>query len=294
MEEILKIEFYNLANRGDVFCSRGVVKWVLENIPTTDAAFIHHFGEKIIRDLPLKYVSCSQSDRKNTPRSQRWEISEGVLKANVSYMVHTEYFRAGSYARILLSALKGELKRILGHPIQVGVKDIIPEISYGCYKLNKINEILKQHRDRKKIMVCNNDVNSGQAINFDLNPLIDNFSSKKPDLLFFITNKRKNNIVRKNVIYIPDIVEEEGSDLPEASYIGSNCNLILTRGSGPGTYSLSRENMNNNNLKFVGFCGHMGPMSFGLEEIFGNKFFNKPCRNSQEAISLSNRFINNL
>lgn len=291
---VKRIEFYNYANRGDVFCSRGVVKWMIDNVPVEEKPiYVHHFGEKIVRDLPVKYVPCSAyNDGNSIPRKQRWAHKDGVLSCNVSYMVGTEYFNAGTYAKMLLEALKGELKRELGMTVEPRVVDIIPEILYESYKLDKIDEYLTKCRGRKKVMVCNNDVVSLQAENFDMNPLIESHSTQYPDMVFFVTNKREQNVSAPNVIYIPDLVEEpEGGDLPEASYIGSKCNVILTRGSGPGTFSITRKNVKNENLKFVGFCHAIGPMSFGLEQVTGNKFFNQRCDNAAQAVSFSTGFL---
>lgn len=291
MKKIKRVEFFNGANKGDVFLSRGVISWTVSNVSAEEYVYERFFDDKLIRDLkgvkPLRY-------KRNEKRSQLWTYQNNILRANVSYMVGTQYWD-GTCAKTLLSALKGEIPRLLGIPVNATIEDIIPTIDFSYFKTQLIDDLLKDIKDSRKILICNNDTNSGQAVNFDMNPLIEYISDKCPGGHVFVSNDTDKKVLKQNVHYISDfIIEKDSADLIEISYVGKHCNLVIGRGSGPYTHCLTKENMHNPLLKFIGFCGGLSPMSFGLESIYKNKFFNNPAKNCAEAINFFKSIENKL
>lgn len=278
---------YNHAHMGDVFVSRGVVKWICTNIPAEGYVYEHRYSPKIVRDM--HYVKSMPYERNET-RQQPWTVIDGVLRANVSYMPQTPYYKKTSIETLWL-ALKGELKRELGIDVLATEEDLIPEMSYDKYDVSKIDEFMKSHQG-KKVLVCNNETLSGQARNFNMNPLISTFSEKFPELHFIVTNEHKGRVAEDNVSYVTDmVVAFEGSDLPECAYAGTFCDLIISRGSGPATYCLSKTHLERTTLKYVGFCDHIEPMAIGLNKFYEGKFFNKFARDHTEAISYALPFV---
>jgi hypothetical protein len=48
-----------------------------------------------------------------------------------------------------------------------------------------------------------------------------------------------------------DIIQQEGCDLNEISYLSTFCNMIIGRGSGPQTFSITKRNLNDPDKIFV-------------------------------------------
>jgi len=303
MKEALKsVVFYNYANLGDVFCSRGVIDWVVNNVEAQSYKFSHLWSPYVTQDIDnvgfisqkdLPYMVNILKNSKGVPRNKNWEIEDGVLYANVSYMAGSCYFEKETYALILLEALKMELKRLLGINVNAEVKDIVPFINFSRFDMSSVDKYIESAGGKKKVLVCNNNTCSGQAVNFNMDPLIERFSKDKPNVLFFVSNCLDKKIQRENVKYVDEIVPVVPCDLPEISYISTKCDYIFSRGSGPGTYSIVRENMTNG-VKFIAFGSSVGASSFGLEKIYENKFYHKSCRVVEDAISFSNSFIQSL
>lgn len=288
-----KLVFFNTVHTGDVFVSRGVVRWMMNHIEAKHYCYQHQWNHKILKDFKILAKENLIVSRARKDRGQRWSIKNKVLMANVSYMVNTEYWKRTTLTT-LLSALKGELKKLFNMNINITEEDIIPEVDYGYYSVDKINDFMYRNRNRPKVFVSNNQCLSGQAHNFNMDQVALNLAKKYQDVLFIVSNKKQGQFSKGNLVYASDLVTDKGPDLIECSYIGSHSNLILTRGSGPATFCLTKENMERRDVKFIGFCIHETAMHIGLNEYFENKFFNKLVINPNQAYVFSEPFVKSL
>jgi hypothetical protein len=129
-------------------------------------------------------------------------------------------------------------------------EDLIPYIDYN--NLKNIDEVKNKLSNYdgflRKILISNNNVQSGQSLNFDFDPIINTLSDMYPNYLFLITNP--TSIKKENVIHIKDITGNE-FDLLYISFISTKCDIIIGRASGPFCYCHVKENLLDKNKTFI-------------------------------------------
>lgn len=274
-----KILFNNNCHFGDIFVCRGIVKWVMENIEAEEYHFCSYHHNRLFLDFPgLKF-----SKVRDVERSTRWYIEDGVLFINTTYMVGTEYWDDGIGCTIqtLVRALKGELKRILDIDVKGSPVDFLPEIDFSYYNKNNLDKTLAKYLGAKNVMICNNDTKSGQSANWSMDKLITMLADKYPQVVFFVTNF-EDKVIRPNVFYTKNILKVEGIDLIENAYVSTKCNVVIGRGSGPFTFSFTRSNLLNKDLKYIELSN--GSIDFGFNRISPHKVLSEKVDNHESAL----------
>jgi hypothetical protein len=129
-------------------------------------------------------------------------------------------------------------------------EDLIPYVDYDNLKdIDSVKTKLSNYDSFvKKILISNNNVQSGQSLNFDFDPIINVLSDRYPNYLFLITNPTSIN--KNNVIHIKEITGNE-FDLLYISFISTKCDIIVGRASGPFCYCHVKENLMNQNKTFI-------------------------------------------
>ena len=133
--------------------------------------------------------------------------------------------------------------------------ELLPTIDYKNLKFFddvkfKIENLKKFS---KKILICNNNVQSGQSLNFDFSPIVDFLSEKYPNFLFLMTNSSK--VKKNNVLEVSEITKGD-FDLLYISLISTYCDIIIGRASGPFCYCHVKENLMDTNKKFISICNN--------------------------------------
>jgi hypothetical protein len=121
----------------------------------------------------------------------------------------------------------------------------IPTIDYSVYNLEHINKFVSECTEIK-VLVCNGPVTSGQIANFSFDGFIRALS--KIVEVKVITTARTNI---PGVLYTGDIIQAEGGDLNEISYLSKFCGIIIGRGSGPFCFCETKDNYFNNNKRMI-------------------------------------------
>ena len=129
-------------------------------------------------------------------------------------------------------------------------EDLLPYVIYDNLKhIDSVKNKLSNYDNfLSKILISNNDVQSGQSVNFDFDPIINVLSDMFPNHLFLITNP--TSIIKNNVVQIKDITGND-FDLLYISYISTKCDIIVGRASGPYCYCHVKENLMNENKTFI-------------------------------------------
>jgi len=230
------IYFYNNYHNGDVFYSKEFVRDIKKQIGLSHH-YIHRNNPSILKDFDISQIkgyipnTSSLSKKDNNLYINTWvgQNDAKYLKYDCSlksnYLIYTDIFKT----------LKIELK-----PIEY----YIPEINFD--KVTKISL-----GDKKYVLVCNNNVHSGQSDNFNFDPIIDNISNTYKDVNFIMTNN--SNLKKDNVLYVSDLLKINMGNLLEISYLSTQTDIIIGRGSGPFCFSHIRENMLNENKTFIVF-----------------------------------------
>jgi hypothetical protein len=157
----------------------------------------------------------------------------------------------------------------------------IPDIDYNKIdndaKIN-INEFINKNQNKKKILISNGNVLSGQSVNFDMNHIVKKLSNEYPEIIFILTDD-SNRISSNNIFYTNDIIKINGCDLLEISYISTFCDFLIGRGSGPFCFTITKDNVKNKHFIGIGekeleilWCDMMDKKlyinNYDLENIF--------------------------
>ncbi len=136
-------------------------------------------------------------------------------------------------------------------PFDKNYIEYIPNIDYSYYYLDKVDDFLEQHNERK-ILISNGPVQSNQAENFDFNPVLQSVAGTFPNISFILTQKMGLKPL-SNVYYTEDIIQANNFDLNEVSYLSLFCDTIIGRNSGPHVFSQVRDNWLNPNKRILSF-----------------------------------------
>ena len=230
------IYFFNNFHNGDVFYSKEFARDIKNQLGKSHY-YIHYNDQSILKDFDIEQI------RKITPKN---ELSLAI-KDNDLYINTWIGQAGGKYLKYNCSLKSNYLLYIdIFKALELKLKPInhyIPNVNFD--KINKLNI------DKNCILVCNNNVYSGQSDNFDFDPVIEIISDNYQDFKFIMTNGTKLN--KNNVTTIKDILGYNMHNLLEISYISTQTNIIIGRGSGPYCFTHLKDNMLNPNKIFIVF-----------------------------------------
>ena len=131
---------------------------------------------------------------------------------------------------------------------------MFPKIFFDEYQICFIKEWILTHGAFKKVLISNANVQSGQAVNFDFIPAIQELATRHPKTMFILTNKESSiNLKLNNIIYSSDIIKTSNMDLNENAYLGTFCDIIVGRASGPFTFCFNQDILFNRDVKMISF-----------------------------------------
>lgn len=107
--------------------------------------------------------------------------------------------------------------------------------------------------DGKKVLFCNDIAISKQSHTGKMESTINSLAYDFPEIKFICTNKINSEF--ENVLFTDDLTNrwEIGCDLPEIGFISEHCDVIITNSSGPGTFSMTKNNFLDKNKKIIAF-----------------------------------------
>jgi hypothetical protein len=173
----------------------------------------------------------------------------GVLNINTQILAHNRvFFEQSSWAiTTLYNIFKKTLRETLCYDLTNHPIDFLPKIDYSFYDIKKI---VPPPRAAKTVLICNNEIQSAQAINFNINDMLRALSVSYPNINFIATNdcEVKNN----NITFMSEygIV---GGDLNEISYLSTLCDVVIGRNSGPYSFCMVSDNILDKRKNMVTF-----------------------------------------
>lgn len=275
---IENVYFYNNFHNGDVFYSKEFVKDIKSKIGKNHY-YIHNNDFSILKDMDIEQI------RKPTPKN---EIS--VLQIENDIYINTwigqqqsKYLSSGCNLNANYNIFCDIYEQL---NIEINqIEYYIPSVDFQKVQTLNIDNFINQNK--KYILICNNNVHSGQSENFNFDPFIDYLSTVYPDLMFIISN---NTNLNKNNVFNFSNIGGITNNLLEISYISTKCDVIIGRASGPYCFTHIKENIKNPNKNFIGF-------SYGEAEskwVSDNNCQAKQYwSNNFDELSIKN-FINNI
>lgn len=239
-------------NNGDLLLVRNFIRYIKDNIKGYEYKLKHPNHVKVLADLDIplfwKPVPVKFDNR-------GYHIEYGSLLINTQVLAYEGcFFRQFSFTLPTAWHIFNQtLTEVFSTGLPHDLYQFIPTIDYHCgkFKVAPIDE--HTNNNRKKVLICNNEFQSEQALRFDFNPIIEKVSNLFPDVDFYISNTI-NNIERDNVFNVSDILGDcGGCDLNEISYLSTKCDILIGRYSGPHTFCYVKENLTNPSKKFITF-----------------------------------------
>lgn len=257
MHKIQNTIFYNHLHSGDVHLSRSLVRYAIKNIDSQKFYYCHPNRPEVLKDMPQ--VTYLYGEIPEPMAYDGWTLKGRDLWCNTWYSAYHKQEYQGCTMQTLFNIFRRGLRETVGIELPLSPVDYLPEIDFNHIDL--YGHIAKRFFGtirpelEYKIMISNCDCLSGQSDNFNFNPIIEYLADAFRCANFYITNKEtrdvKETISRNNVFYMSDIIQQEGCDLNEISYLSTFCNMIIGRGSGPQTFSITKRNLNDPDKIFV-------------------------------------------
>lgn len=246
-----EIHFINDWHNGDIHNSRGVIKNIIQHFP--DAEYYHHHkhGKKVLQDIPGIYSDELLGEKFKEIVTI---IDDKVYINTWLGLVLPNKIQLCSWGCNCISN-----KELLNHILITLNKDkflsnefdTIPDINFLKFNVSNVDTFLKTHKN-KKILVCNGETLSGQSYNFSFMPFVINLAIKYQNIDFILTHKE--NVVKDNIFYTDDIIQQSKSDLNEISYLSTACSIIVGRASGPFMFSQTFNSLIDKDKTFIAFC----------------------------------------
>lgn len=240
------IYFFNNYHNGDVFYSKEFVRDIKNKIGINHY-YIHNNDFSILKDFDINQIriatpdnSISLSKKNNDLFINTWvgQANAKYLKYNCSlksnYLIYTDIYKS----------------------LEIQIEPInfyIPNVNFEKVDQLNINNFFDNIK-KKTVLVCNNNVFSGQSVNFDFDPIINYISDIYKDVLFILTNN--SNLSKQNVINVNNIIGYNMKNLLEISYLSTKTDIIIGRGSGPFCFSHIEDNINNDKKTFISFTNN--------------------------------------
>lgn len=259
------LHLYNHWHYGDIFTSRCLIKSLIDKF---NIVYYHNLNFPLLDDIDglIEIKGIPENYDMHSSDFNNKKINTWIGQKNMEYF---KKYEIGCTLKNYLSFIY-EVQDFFDVPRQ-NFEFYLPEVNFNKIKLYeelkvKTSELSKKYK--LLILICNGDVNSGQSLNFDFSPIVDNLSELHKDVLFLLTEKK--DLVKDNIIFTSDMTSLS-PDLLQISYISTKCNIIIGRASGPYSYSLVKENILDINKKFISFnnspieANYYNNLGFNLE-----------------------------
>lgn len=280
MTEVRKIVFYSCGNNGDIHYSKSFVRDLAKKIAVLVEYHIK-CHPSILKDLgitirPFNYHNFIQQELIYVEDEKSLLVNTWVGSSGAKFILN----EIGCSLTANYEKYKNIYKDLgfqIGDP-----SEYVPEIDWNLCTKDNVDLFVNNNRSRKRVLVCNGPVMSGQSLNFDLNPIIEKLGVSNPDVSFFLTNQ-DGKMQHQNVHYTSDIIKTEGSDLNEIAYLGTKCDMIIGRASGPFCFCHNKTTLFDSTKTFLAITNYKTDGWWALPEqlpanqarqLWTNKFDN--------------------
>jgi len=244
--EIKRIAFFNYFHNGDIFLSKPYVKHIAESLPQFSFSYAHSNGSKIIKDIGIDYQELNSS---YFPESAEYFINGDTLLINTHVGKYFSYIEDAECNWITTHKVYEKINKnifdAIGVKIKIkDIKDYVYETDYSCYDIPSNLSLDYENT----VMISNGNVMSGQSNLQSMDNIIHYLVNVFPEKKFILTHE--SSIQSNNILYTKDLIQTNGSDLNEISYIADkHCKYIIGRQSGPFIFMNTSSILNNKNKK---------------------------------------------
>lgn len=238
-----EIIFYNSCGVGDLFNSKEFVRHCMEQTPEAKHYYAHIRSKDIFVDIPLLEEIAYHNGLLNNVAVVH---DNDVLYINTWIGRDSKYVLPGSGCTVLRNiAMYTDMLSKYGFIFDKSPILYIPTIDFNALDTSYINNVDIFTNKNEFILLCNGEVFSQQAKNFDFEPIVQELSkgfkvvTTEPSKYAFACTK--------------DIIKKDGSDLNEIGYLSKKARLVVGRSSGPYNFCTNRANYMDEAMTFLTF-----------------------------------------
>lgn len=272
LQDFSKVVFYNHGHNGDLHYSREFIKRISKFV-SAPCYISHNKPKSLLSDLNLNFIPIVDWNAA-AYNSEGWWGSTFAATTNFHSIENDLYINTwiglnnfkwmgGRESGVGLKnyyAMFSDTVSFFGHTLEEEV-EYIPSIDYSFFNVEQIAT-----RQERNIFISNGDVHSGQAKNYDMNPVIIDLARKHPNCDFYVTKGVDSDL--QNIFDANLFVGKAhdggggmlggGTNLNEISYLSTKCDLIVGRASGPYCFTHTKQNLFDIKKTFISFSNNMG------------------------------------
>jgi hypothetical protein len=263
--EFKDVIFYNHYGVGDLWVSSEFVKHIMHIIPASSYEYAHTKDPHLLFDLKgVRSVKLNEYCMMREPYviiGDSLYINTWIGYAYGKYVFPGVTCSLANYKRMFNDTLES-----LGYgtPFNRANEDYVPDPNYQYLDdtcISNVDNFIFENLTDTIVLICNGEVQSNQAFNFDFTPIINVLADTFTTVKFIITEDIANKPT--NVYLARDIIcKDEGSELPEISYLSSYADVIIGRSSGPFVFTQTENNYADEHKIIISFtyekeCAHM-------------------------------------
>lgn len=264
-----KVVFFNHYHRGDIFTNRGYITSIKNSLKEFNFGYLHFNHPKLTRDISIPY----EGEPTNFGRKERFRLENDCLYINTWIGAYKKSMN--KFGGLNMSSLHEqwkiifeEINKTFGTQLELSSKKMryLPGIDPSFLDLKNVDLYLNNHKQNKKVILCNGAPKSAQSFQYDMTQQINALASEYPSIHFICTSRITTD--RPNVFFTDDIIkdtEEESKrapwedrtqnicDLLEISYLSEHCDLIVGKNSGPFCFCETQKNYSDPTKSFLSF-----------------------------------------
>ena len=292
--------FFSHFHNGDIFHIKSFLKDIILNLETE--YYIAHPNNKILTyDIDMEYINIPifwakpQDVPEETRKRHENHVNLLVGKEHTKFIDTPDCFYINTWIggyfspdneytgecslrgfHRMFSFIYDEINKVFGVNIKIkSVDEYHPFVEYSKFDCSNVNKFI-ENNEEEKILLCNGPSLSGQtSYNSDMSEIIEPLAEQHPNKIFIAT--KKFNTPFKNIKFTDDIIKLDSCDLNQISYLSKFCYLIVGRNSGPFCFTLTKENINDENKKFLAYGDRETdclPYNIDISSTFIFEYFN--------------------
>jgi hypothetical protein len=249
---INKVVFFNTWHFGDLHSNKEYVRQFMEEFQKhgIEVCYATAVAGRAV-NLPVTIQSVYDYPNLTSNPVTYFDPSSGIMYINTwigHYLImnsHNFYSQKEMWKEISTRVIGGS-DGLINVQIREDAMSYVSQID-----VNLIENIVIP--DGSKVLFCNDIPISGQSHNGDWSCAVNRLASDFPTVTFICTNTFHTEL--SNVIFTNSLTNREQiiCDLPEIGYISEACDIIITNSSGPGTFSMTKNNFINPNKTIIAF-----------------------------------------
>lgn len=235
--------FYNSYGAGDIFESREFVRELMDIFSAEKYIYYTGKSPRLLMDIPNLEVSNDFLPELSAMRP--FVYSGDELYINTWIGRDGRYVLPGIGCTVeKLYEMYNAILSMLNAPIrlQKPMLSYLTNFNYSVFDIKAIDKYMATPKEpnEKFVYISNGNVQSNQAKNFDMSPMIEQLAEYFPEATFFITSPFETDI--ENIVDANFFAPGLETNLPELSYLSTFCDVLIGRNSGAHVFAWTYDN----------------------------------------------------